>query len=181
MGLATNGGKVYGASFSMRTTSTRILLLVLYSLAGSPIGFSQCKEEPANEKKLYSLALFASIEKMDKDFGYLHQTNYHHLTVQKDPAITDALPTKQGDYNVEYLDDREILVRRKNMRKNFATFKIFPMWIDKSSLRISIRVEWAELEKGKLMLAISDWSDGTFRFDCEKKEFVISDIKLGGI
>jgi hypothetical protein len=150
---------------------------------------SQSKQEHTNEKSLYSIALFASIERMEKEWGRLDDSDaggriridYHHLIVQKDDPITTDLPTKSGDYNVEYLGESEILARRKILRRDFATLKVFPIESSGDDLVMQVRVEWAELRRGKLIHAISDWSDVTFRYDCEKKQFVISEIKLGGI
>jgi len=167
---------------------SRVLLLALLWFIASPIGFSQT-ESHADEKNLYSVALFTSIERMDTEWEHLGvgdstmqtRIDYHHMVVQKDPEITDKLPVKRGEYNVEYLDDREIFARRKDMIKDFATLKIFPIANNDNVLKIDVTVYWAGIKKGKHMYGLSDWSDVTFRYDCDKKEFVVSNVKLGGI
>jgi len=43
-----------------------------------------------------------------------------------------------------------------------------------------VTVYWVEYKKSKVELALSDWSDVEFRFNCETERFDISNIKLGG-
>ncbi len=171
----------------MRIT-TRVLMFALMCFVSSPISVSQNKGH-ADETNLYSVALFSSIEKMDADWGYLSggssetqiPIDYHHMIVQKDPEITDKLPAKKGEYNVEYLDDREIFAKQKGVKKSIAILKIFPMVNVGDALKINVTVYWVSMEKGKHMYGLSDWSEVTFRYDCDKKEFIVSNIKLGGI
>jgi hypothetical protein len=126
---------------------------------------------------------------MDKEYGHLGvgdsktetAIDYRHMVVQKDPEITDKLPTKRGEYTVEYLENQEIFARRKNAKRDFATLKIFPMVNSANVLKINVTVYWAGIQKGKHMYGLSDWSVVTFRYDCDKKEFVVSNVKLGGI
>jgi hypothetical protein len=149
--------------------------------------YPQDKSAPAKEENPYSKALLASIVEMEKSFGHIDdshlgiRTNYHHMLVEKDPGITNDLPEQFGEYRVEYLDMQNQIARCKKLRKPFSILKIQPMKSEGARLKIQVTVYWIEYKKSKLNLALSDWSDVEFRFDCETQSFVISNVKLGGI
>jgi len=109
------------------------------------------------------------------------RTNYHNMWIERNPEITDSLPTQVGDFHVEYLDNRELIERYKKLRKEFAVLHIHPMSSDGSNLKIGISVYYVSYKKRRLMLGLSDWSDVEFRFDSDAQKYVISSIKLGGI
>ncbi len=48
-------------------------------------------------------------------------------------------------------------------------------------LKIVLGNYWVSYEKNGLWFAYSDWSHVEFRHDCEKKQFVLDFVKLGGI
>jgi hypothetical protein len=166
--------------------AARVLLLTIVLSVASPVGFSQTAEGQTNEKSLYAVALFTSLKQMDKEWGYIDdsysgiRTDYHHIVVQEDDT-TYKLPTRQGDYSVEYLNDGKLRVRRESLGKKFASLKVFPLRNHDADLTIQVTVYWVGLKKGKLMFEVSAWSDVTFRYDCEKREFVVAEVKLGGI
>jgi hypothetical protein len=160
-------------------TAFRLLLLAFLSLAASSLGFSRVAENHTNEKSLYSVALFASLEKMQTDWGRYH--DYRHAVVEEDRAITDDLPTILGDFSVEYLDDNALRAHRQDRVKDFQVLKIFPIKTIDDGLRINISVYEIGVKKRMVMFGLSEWSNVTFRYDCEKKEFVVADVKLGGI
>jgi hypothetical protein len=163
-----------------------VVLSILPFLFVLPV-YTQEKGAPAKEENLYSKALFASIIEMEKSFGHSDdsylgiRTDYHHMLVKKDTGITDDLPEQFGEYRVEYLDTQNLIARCKELRKPFSILKIQPMKSEGARLRIQVTVYWAEYKKSRLNLALSDWSDVEFRYDCETQSFVISNVKLGGI
>jgi hypothetical protein len=65
--------------------------------------------------------------------------------------------------------------------KDFQALKISPIKNIDDGLRINISVYEIGVKKRMLMFGLSEWSNVTFRYDCEKKEFVVADVKLGGI
>ena len=151
--------------------------------------YPQEKRAAAKEENLYSKALFASIVEMEKSHGQMDdtfsgtrfRTDYHHMMVEKDPGITDDLPEQFGEYRVEYLDTQNQIARSKELRKPYSVLKIQPMKSEGARLKIQVTVYWVEYKKSKLNLAVSDWSDVEFRFNCETQSFAISNVKLGGI
>jgi len=117
----------------------------------------------------------------DSVSGTRIRMDYHHMLVEKDPGITNDLPEQFGDYRVEYLDTENQIARYKGARKPFSILKVQPMKSEGARLKIQVTVYWVEYKKSKVYLALSDWSDVEFRFNCETERFVISNIKLGGI
>ena len=161
------------------------LLLLLCALSGSP----QTGGAAAMDDNLYSAALLASMTEMEKSWGHIDdsdggsrlRTDYHHMLVEKNPEITDTLPSEFGDYHVEYLDTQAQIDRYKKLRKQFSILRIHPMKNEGSRLKISLTVSYFEYKKGRLMFAFSDWSNVEFHYDCAKQNFVIAEVKLGGI
>jgi len=160
-------------------------ILLFCVLAVSP----KAGQIPAKKDNLYSVALFASVFEMEKSWGRIDdsdggttiRTDYRHVFVEKDPEITDGLPSQQGDYRAEYLDTREQKDRYKRLRKQFAILRIRPMQSDGSLLKIQVSVSYLTYEKHKFLYAVSAWSDVEFRYDCQDSKFVVSSVKLGGI
>ncbi|HEY4838200.1 MAG TPA: hypothetical protein VIH72_06315 [Candidatus Acidoferrales bacterium] len=167
--------------------AARVLLLTIVLSVASPLGFSQAAKDQTSEKNLYAVALFASLRQMDKEWSQYADSSqgkiredYHHMVVEEDDT-TYRLPTSEGDYNVEYLNDGKLRARRKFLGKDFPSLKVFPARNDGADLKIQVSVYWIGFKKGMLGFGLSDWSVVTFRYDCEKKEFVVADVKLGGI
>jgi len=139
------------------------------------------------EENLYFKALSASIIEMEKSYGHLDlsylgvRTDYHHMLVEQDPTITKDLPEQFGDRRVEYLDTQDVVAKCKQMRKPFSILKIFPIENDGPRLKITINVYWASYKKGHLELALSDWSEVELHYSCEKRSFLVSNVKLGGV
>jgi hypothetical protein len=170
----------------MMTLRCPFLLCVamfLFSFAAIP----QESAQSPKKDSLYFKALSASIIAMDKSWGqqkssdFEIRTDYHHMLVEQDPAMTDDLPQQFGDHRVEYLDREAVVAQCKQLRKPFAIMKIFPMTNDGPRLKITINVYWASYKKGRLLLGLSDWSVVELNYSCETQSFIISNVKLGGI
>lgn len=165
------------------------IVLGFVLLLCAPSGFPQERPIPAKDDNLYSAALFASLSEMEKSWGQIDdsdgssriRTDYRHALVEKDPEITDRLPVEIGNYRVQLLDRREQIDKYKKLRKEFAILRIHPMQSDGSQLKIQVSVSYLTYKKHKLWLAISDWSDVEFRYDCKSQKFVVSSVTLGGI
>lgn len=167
----------------------RLFLLV----AAVALGAQTCAENritPAsNDSNLYATALYASLAEMDKSWG--RQRNsvdgrplseyYRKMPVMSDFAITEGLPTQQGDYHVEFLGSAALIQRRRRLHKDFPILRLFPIRVEGRFLKIHVAENWVGLKGGMLTEAISDWSDVDFQFDCEKQVFVVGGVKLGGI
>jgi len=109
------------------------------------------------------------------------RTDYRHMFLEADPVITDHLPSQSGKYYVEYLNDEAEIARYQKLRKGFSILKIFPLENNGPKLKIGIDVYYFSYKKNRLSYGLSDWSNVEFRFDCDKQEFAISSVQLGGI
>lgn len=146
----------------------------------------------ADEKNLYRIALAASLDKMAQSWGHINDTacghkcermptDYRNMIVERNFELTDNLPSQFGDRRVEYLDSAGLIERYKKVRKEFLILAMHPMKNEGDNLKISITTHWFHYKKGVSYYAISDWSNVIFRFDCEKNEFSIKDVVLGGV
>jgi len=168
--------------------SRQALALAIVSLVFSaPTTIAQAASAPA-EDDLYSLALHASILQMEKEWGHLGPSafegippDYHHMIVQKDPSITDKLPTDFEGHSIEYLDNQGLIDRYRRLNKTFETLRVGPIRNEGAVLRIVVSMYWFSYKKHRLLFGYSDWSDVKFRYDCEHRTFVIASVKLGGI
>ena len=163
----------------------RLLLATSLLLICSQIAISQ--ETPRSQGNLYATALFASLDKMAKDWGGIDdssdhaiRTDYHRMIVEKED-VTENLPESLGEYRVEYLDEDELIARYRNLNKEFAVLRIHPITNDGVKLGIKIALYWFSYKKKTLTFALSDWSNVEFHYDCEKHKWMIDEVKLGGV
>lgn len=169
------------------TLHRRRLLSVVVVFLSAHAAFPQKSTAPPKEDSLYFKALSASIIEMEKSYGHQDnsdlgvRTDYHHMLVERDLTITEDLPEQFGDYRVDYLEVQDVVAKCKLLRKPFAILKIFPIKNEGPRLKITINVYWASYKKGRLELALSDWSEVELRYEHETESFAISKVKLGGI
>jgi len=165
-----------------------VLLAACLTFVTIPV-FAQTLASQTSDNNLYSLALKASILQMEKEYGHIDdsvggesiRTDYRHMTVEKEPVVTDGLPTEFDDHFVEYLDHQGLVERYKKLGKPYAVLVIQPIQNEGTALKIAVVVYWVSYKKHRLQLALSDWSNVEFRYDCDKQRFVVSLVKLGGI
>ena len=172
----------------------QLFLLVLILAFYSPSAFAQ-GNKPGDENRLYSKALFASLMKfaeldetlksrgafIGNDCGDRLCADYRNMTVERYREITDGLPSQLGDYRVEYLDAQGLIDRYRKLRKELPILIAHPMENERERLTISFTFHWFSYKKRSLIYAISEWSNVYFRYDCEKREYVIDEVKLGGV
>jgi hypothetical protein len=168
----------------------KLVALAVYStILSVSLSAQSAISVPAHNENLYAIALEASLIQMEKAWGYMDQssdgsriqTDYRHVIVEKNPALTNDLPSSFADRAVEYLDHKGLIDRCKKLKKPFAVLKINPMRNEGDKLVINISVSWVMFRKGGLWFEISDWSNVEFNYDCEQRAFVRASVKLGGI
>lgn len=160
-------------------TKRPLLLLLVVAFLSSSTTAQTTKQ--LTEANLYYRALFASLDKMDREWGGQGRTDYHNMVVQNNRSITEGLPSRLGDYRVEYLEPQELIDRYKKLRKEFAILVAYPMVNEGERLEITFNVYWISYKKSSLNYALSDWSKVYFRYECDKREYVVDEVKLGGI
>ena len=149
--------------------------------------YAQSGPAETSETNLYSVALKTSILQMEKTWGHIDdsfsgvRTDYGHMIVEQATSITEGLPTEFENHFVEYLDYQGLIDRYKKLGKPYAVLVIRPMENQGKTLKIAVVVYWTSYKKGRLLRGLSDWSNVEFQYDCNKQQFVISSVKLGGI
>ncbi len=98
-----------------KSWSAFVLILMVFVVPTSSQETSEANES------LYSLALGAGVDQMQKQWGYIDdgdrgriRTDYHHLIVRKNPEITDDLSSQSDQFRFEYLDDAALLADTTN-------------------------------------------------------------------
>jgi hypothetical protein len=113
--------------------------------------------------------------------GQTIRTDYRHMIVEQEPLITKGLTTEFENHFVEYLDSQALIERYTKLGKSYPALVIQPMQNEGKTLKIEVVVYWISYKKGHLQLGLSDWSDVEFHYDCDKQQFVVGSVKLGGI
>jgi hypothetical protein len=172
----------------MRTTlNTAVFLLVIHLLLSA-----DTRAQPAARSEnqfLYNEALRASLEDMNRDWGKLNLTergarapiDFHNMIVRKDPAITDGLNSRFGEYRVTYLDDASLIGRWKKLRKQFAILAVRP--VDRAEGRVKIIIDfvWVSYRRSRLRLALVSWAKVHFRFDAANRKYIVDNVELAGV
>ena len=162
----------------------KLLIPVAVILLLASPALSQQRSAAPVENNLYYRALFASLEKMDKEWGRIDpaiRSDYHQVIVERNLHITDGLPAQSGDYRVEYLDPQQLVDRYKKLRKAFPILVAFPMVNNGERVKVSFNLSWFSYEKRRLTYSLDGGSHVYFRYDCEKREFVIDEVMLWGV
>lgn len=178
--LASHTRRLYG----MKTVKLATFMALVTVLAAA-----QSNQPETHEDSLYALALKTSIFQMEKEYGHIDdtvlgertRTDYRHMIVEEDSLITKGLPTEFENHFVEYLDSQALLERYKKSGKSYATVVIQPMQNEGKILKVAVVVYWVNQQTGHLQLELSDWSNVEFHFDCDKQQFLVTSVKLGGI
>jgi hypothetical protein len=163
--------------------------VLLAAFLASFTSFTSAQSSPSgtNETNLYSVALKTSIFEMEKNWGHIDdsssgvRTDYRHMIVEQASSITEGLPTEFENHFVEYLDYQALADRYRKLGKPFAVLEIHPMQNEGKTLKITIVVYWSSYKKGRFLRGVSDWSNVELQYDCDKQQFVVSSVKLGGI
>ncbi len=167
----------------------RSALVAISCITCFSILHGQSNAASTGKDNLYEWALSATIKEMDKSWSAIDdserntrlRTDYHHLIVEKTDEITEELPTRFGASEVEYLDINHLTNRYRRLRKEFAILRVFPLRNDGEVLTIQISVYYFRSKRKNTFYALSDWSVVSFRYDCEKRSWILESVKLGGV
>lgn len=138
---------------------------------------------------LYNEALRASLESMNREWGDLNLTergtrapiDFHNMIVRKDPAITDGLDSRFGEYRATYLDDASLIGQWKRLRKQFAILEVGPVNRSEGRLKITIALVWVSYGRSRLRLAVDSWANIYFRFDAANRKYIVDNVELAGV
>jgi len=160
------------------------LALILCSLSDR---VAQVTKPRSVDESLYFTALFASLEKMSKEWGHINgdskarvATDYRRMVVERN-EITSRFPTSFGIYNLSYLDSAGLIARYRKVKKEFSILKAHPAEVEGERVKVSYTLHWVSYKKSNLAIGLSDWSDVYFRYDREKAKWVVDEVVLGGI
>jgi hypothetical protein len=166
-------------------SALRLAVYFLFLLIASS-SFPQDSSVVPKQGNLYAAALYASIAQMDKEWGHINatpdnsiRTDYHHMIVKKS-EMTDKLPDHARDYQIEVLDPRDMVERYRKLRKSFAILVFHPMENEGAVLTVNIKLFWFSHKKTASSYVFSGSSDVEFRYDCEKKDWVVAKVQLAG-
>jgi hypothetical protein len=167
----------------------KLSLLVLALLVSATSALGEERRSSGTSDDLYSQGLFASLRKMESQWGRfddtvlgtVHRTDFQNMVVERNPAITDDLPNSMGKFRVEYLSSQGLIERYEKLGKPFAFLIVRPMKVEGEFLRITFSMYWLTFEKGAPLYGLSDLSNVYFRFDCTGRKYVLDRVELRSI
>ena len=159
-------------------TRTILSIACVFLLADNV--FSQNPATP--DGNLYLSALSACVEKQAQAYGKLgSERDYLNRIVEYNLFLTEKLPTQIGEYRIEYLNGDELVARYKRLRKAFPILSMRPMVSEDGMLKIGLADYWFSSEKRSLTYSLEGGCNVFFRYDCEKKMFVLDKVDLWGV
>jgi hypothetical protein len=177
---------------NMRTM--RILGAVIIVPCFSILLFSQVATQTPQPSKpaednLYCRALLATMDaryKLDVEFNARAKekrpaADFRRFILGKYDSITDELPTQYGEYQLEILDRAGLKARFQKLKSEFPILVVYPTSNEGTRLRVHFDLFYISFKHDVLNMGLSEWSNVFFRFDCEKKAYVIDEVQLGGI
>ena len=171
--------------FASNLSSVLVALALIFCTFSDRV--SQETKSPSVDDSLYFTALFASLEKMSKEWGHFNvdskttvPTDYRHMVVERD-EITTQFPSSFGIYTVSYLDSAGLVEQYRKVKKEFSILKAHPAQVEGERIKISYTLHWVSFKKSNLIIGLSDWSDVYFRYDRERAKWLVDEVVLGGI
>jgi hypothetical protein len=155
---------------------------LLVSLAVLPLS---AQSPPEQSENLYVLALRAAAEAEAKTYGYQGDRNYYNLIVEKDKT-TEEIPGQVGPFRVSVLDSSGLRDRFRKQGK-FPVLEIFPARIKGPLLSVSISTYWFGYREprrfwhARFEFALEGGAVVEFRYDCERRQFVVNGVNLWGV
>jgi hypothetical protein len=152
------------------------------SLGALPLSAQTPPEQPGN---LYVLALRAAAEVQAKSYRYQGDRDYYDLVVEKDKT-TQEIPEQVGPFRVSVLDSYGLRDRFRKQGK-FPVLEILPAQIKGPLLSVSIQTCWFSYREPRLFrharfeFAVEGGAVVEFRYDCERRQFVVNGVNLWGV
>jgi hypothetical protein len=176
--LGSSLTQVPGVEMKKHLFTTIFTLVTVFLYVCSAAGQEKAAAKPWD---IYAKALFASLEKMDAQWGKIGTVNYKDMVVQTEFEITEGLPVEHKDYRASYLDLDGLINRYKEKKREIPLLIGHPARTEGERLVVSYTLHYFSIKNNIAEYSLSDWSTVYFRFDCGKKEFVIDEVVLGGI
>jgi|SRR5215470_12447551 hypothetical protein len=169
----------------MRTPLNIVVFLFAILLALSTDTRAKLAVQSENQF-LYNKALRVSLESMDDEWGEFNLTengarapiHFHNMIVRKDPAITNGLDSRFGEYRVTYLDDASLIRQWNRLQKQFAILAVGSVSRSEGRLKITIGLLWVSYRRSQLFFGLDSWADVYFRFDEDNRKYIVDNVEL---
>ncbi len=172
-----------------RVRLSAILMGIVLSICPSALVGEQAPPDVQIEESIYTRGLRATLREVTKRWGQGDDsaggtqigTDWRRPIVEVRTGITYGMPATIGDSRVEYLSEDALIERYKKLRKDFPVIVINPMTTEGERLKIHYSIDWFRYEHHRPLYQISSWSIVYFRLDDARRQFVVDQVKLGGI
>lgn len=141
---------------------------ILFSIAATSHINAQQSNQPIEQNFYYR-----ALEKV--------LSNSTASVVEYDIHINSKFPKVINSSHIDYLYDSQLIEKYRKEKKKFQMIKMFPMVNKGNVIKVSFNYYWISYKKKRLEFALEGGTTVTFRFDCEKKEFVIDKTDSWGV
>ncbi len=133
-----------------------------------------------NNDTLYLKAL--EIYAIQIDSFYLLNSTTNNLKIYlEENTFLNKIPDKIGKYDIVIISNNNLKKIYKENNGHLAHTIIKPIKIQKDLLQIDIIPYEGKLVKKNLNLALNSWTRVTFKFDCEKNNWLLLKVENQGI
>lgn len=148
----------------------KLILILLLLIATSVVSAQHMRETD----RIYWVTLHEYTVAVDSSYSkYIDQFKDKCIYLQK-PEYVDSIPSKVNGYNIILITSQNIRKLYKEHNNHLIHTKMFPVAIEDSTFYITITPYRGELRKrNHYNLAVSDGTTVHFKYDCDKRKFVV--------
>lgn len=147
-------------------------------------GICQARCQDRESDKIYWTALDAYTHYLDSSFNR-NNANGQSVTKRaiylKKQDYIDSLPERMNGYPVILLTETNYKKLYRDHQKSLIQTEILPLKVMDSLLQITIIPYHGKLKANHLRLGVSDGVDVVFYYHCEKRRFLLKEVKGWGI
>jgi hypothetical protein len=135
----------------------------------------QTRQASDPENNLYYRALSEYLKKRTESWGL------EDVVILENSDAIGNLPAQFGGVPVRYLDKKDLISEYKRRDQAFRVFEIRPLTNDGANLVVFFAENLISRRKKAFVYSPSEAGKVEFRYDCEKREFVIEKVELWSV
>lgn len=132
-------------------------------------------------ENIYAAALYASLEKMQEEWGKPQGTDFTQAIVIGEKKLISRIPRSHNNFTAITADLWELEARYVSSGKPLRVYEVLPYVRVGSSIRIHVSASFYEKKGEVFSLSLSDWSNVYFTYDWETDRLIVKDVCLGWI
>jgi hypothetical protein len=139
------------------------------------------------DSEIYASALHAAVGAEAKLYDSIgREMDSEILLVADEPSLREGLPTVSGRFRVFVMNGESLRDRYRREKKALRVWKLFRAHLDKGHLVVGINKYWFSYRKKLFGHPTYHWGleggvNVEYKYDCERRAWVLVDAKTWGI